>query len=61
MSLSTIQPSEVLLSQPRQPPLRNSLLIDDIQGVRTQLKGYQYPNKLNYALVNTDIEKSMPR
>ncbi len=35
MSLSTIQPCEVLLTNPRVQPIRTSLQIDDIEGVRT--------------------------
>jgi hypothetical protein len=39
----------------------NDLKIDDIEGTRTKVEGYQYVNKPNYSNQNWDIDRTGPR
>lgn len=39
----------------------NNLKVDDIEGARTKLPGYQFPNKEEYINHNWDIDRSGPR
>lgn len=66
MSLSTINDTQDFLNVKvkrfhSNRKWNSNLKVDDIDGARTKVPGYQYKNKPNYSNQNWDIDRTGPR